>query len=158
VSQRRLLLLALATAAIVLLVDQATKLWARASLPYDRFVPVIPHWFGWGLISNTGAAFGSLSGRNGLLTIATSVLLVVIVLLLVRGTLSDPLTALALGALLGGGLSNLLDRLRLASVVDFIEFRPWPSDFNLADVAIRAGALALVVSLVIHELRRPRSA
>ena len=157
VSRRRRLALAGATGLLVLAADQASKAWASASLPYDRLVSIVPHWFGFGLIRNSGAAFGSLSGRNGLLTIVTAGLLIVFAWLLLRGSLPTPLAALSLGAVLGGGLGNLIDRIRLQSVTDFIELRPWPADFNLADVAIRLGAVLLVASALLAESRRRRA-
>lgn len=156
ISRRRRLVLAGATGLLIVAADQASKAWASASLPYDRVVTVIPYWFGFGLIRNSGAAFGSLSGRNGLLTVLTAGLLVVFAWLLYRGSLSTPLAAISLGAVLGGGLGNLIDRIRLQSVTDFIELRPWPAVFNLADVAIRLGAVLLVVSVFLRESRRPR--
>jgi len=142
----------------VLAADQATKAWASSNLPYDRLVPVIPHWFGFGLLHNSGAAFGSLGGRNQVLTLVTIGLLVAFAWLLFRGALYGPLAAVSLGAVLGGGLGNLADRVRLGSVVDFIQLRPWPADFNLADVAIRAGAVLLVASVFLQRSRRPTPA
>jgi len=153
-ARRRRLLLAVSVAILVFAADQASKAWASSNLPYDRLVTVIPHWFGFGLLRNTGAAFGSLSGRNLVLTVVTAALLLVFAWLLFRGALSGWLAAVSLGAILGGGLGNLIDRLRLGSVVDFIELRPWPADFNLADVAIRVGAVLLVASVFLQRSRR----
>src|SRR2546429_308364 len=107
-SGRRHLLLAVGIGLIVLAADQATKAWASSNLPYDRLVPVIPHWFGFGLLHNSGAAFGSLGGRNQVLTLVTIGLLVAFAWLLFRGALYGPLAAVSLGAVLGGGLGNLL--------------------------------------------------
>lgn len=157
IPRRRRLIVAAVTGLVVLAADQASKAWALASLPYDRMVRVIPHWFGFGLVRNSGAAFGSLAGRNGLLTVVTAGLLVVFAWLLYRGSLSTPLAAISLGAVLGGGLGNLIDRIRLQSVTDFIELRPWPAVFNLADVAIRLGAVLLVVSVFLRESHQPRT-
>ena len=156
IGRRRRLLLAGGVAFLVFAADQASKAWASASLPYDHLVTVIPHWFGFGLLRNSGAAFGSLSGRNEFLTIVTAALLAVFAWLLFRGVLSGSRAAVSLGAVLGGGLGNLVDRLRLGSVVDFIELRPWPADFNLADVAIRVGAVLLVASVFLQGTRRRR--
>lgn len=152
-SRGRRLSVAAITGLLVLAADQASKAWA-ATLPYDRFVPVVDRVAGFGLIRNTGAAFSTLSGRNGLLTIATVVVLLVIGWLLYRGTVSTVFTAISLGAMLGGGVGNLADRVRLGSVVDFIDLRFWISDFNLADVAIRLGAAVLVLSVILGERRR----
>lgn len=153
-SRRRRLGIAATTALLVLAADQASKAVA-ATLPYDRFIPVIDHVAGFGLIRNSGAAFSTLSGRNGLLTVAAILVLLVIAWLLYQGTVSSALTAISLGAMLGGGLGNLVDRIRLGAVVDFIDLRFWISDFNLADVAIRLGAIVLVLSVIFGGRRRP---
>jgi signal peptidase II len=156
ISRRRRLVLAGGVGLSVLAADQASKAWASRSLPYDRLVRIVPGWFGFGLIRNSGAAFGALSGRDQLLTVVTACLIVVFAWLLLRGSVSGWMAAASLGAVLGGGLGNLVDRVRLGSVVDFIELRPWPADFNLADVAIRVGAVLLLVSVFLQGARRPR--
>ncbi len=151
------MLLAAVAALVVLAVDQASKGWAQASLPNDRSVFVVPHWLAFRLRFNSGASFSFLSGHNGLLAVVTLVLLLAIAVALRRGLAGGVAMALGLGAILGGGASNLLDRVRLSAVVDFIQFRLWPADFNLADVAIRVGALTLVLAVVLRQLRLPRS-
>ena len=67
----------------------------------------------------------------------------------------DPLGAGALGAIAGGGSSNLLDRVRFGGVTDFIEIHLWPTNFNLADAAIRIGVVMFILALLL-ELRRAR--
>jgi signal peptidase II len=84
------------------------------------------------------------------------VLLGLIAFLILGGLAPDRLTVLALGVILGGGLSNLADRLRLSAVVDFIRFAFWPTIFNLADLAIRAGAVAVVLAVLLRQARRGR--
>ena len=64
--------------------------------------------------------------------------------------------AVALGAVAGGATSNLIDRVRLGSVIDFIEVHLWPTDFNLADAAIRLGVLVFVLTLLFGRSRRSR--
>ncbi|HYM49048.1 MAG TPA: signal peptidase II [Candidatus Limnocylindrales bacterium] len=156
-SRSRRITLGLIVAVAVLAADQASKAWARSSLPRGKFVPVLDHWFGFGLISNSGAAFSSLSGRNGLLAVLSTALLALVAVLLLWGALPGRSGAVALGAILGGGVGNLVDRLRVQSVDDFVVLRPWPSDFNLADASIRLGALLLIASVVLTEVRRRRA-
>jgi signal peptidase II len=139
---------------LVVAIDQASKAWAQASLPYNRSVKVIPGWLSFGLFRNTGASFGAFSGHSDWLLVAVSVLLLVIALIFWRGLARDRTTVIALALILGGGLSNLIDRVRMQAVVDFIQFRFWPADFNLADVAVRGGALALLVSVLLNLFRR----
>jgi signal peptidase II len=66
------------------------------------------------------------------------------------------LGAVALGAVAGGAISNLIDRVRLGSVVDFIEVHLWPTDFNLADTAIRLGVVVFVLALLLDRRWRSR--
>jgi signal peptidase II len=138
-----------------LAVDQATKAWAQASLPYNRSVKVIPGWLSFGLIRNSGASFSAFSGHNEWLLPVVAVLLLAIALVFWRGLARDRTTVIALALILGGGLSNLIDRVRLQAVVDFIQVGIWPADFNLADLAIRGGALTLVVTVLLNLFHRP---
>jgi signal peptidase II len=72
-----------------------------------------------------------------------------------RGT-PGTVAAAALGAVAGGAPGNLIDRVRLGSVIDFIEVHLWPTDFNLADAAIRLGVIVFLLTLVLGRRRRPR--
>jgi signal peptidase II len=143
-------------AAVVIAADQIAKAWAQATLPQGRQVTVVPGWVWFRLAQNSGATLGLLSGYN-LLFIALSILIVIAVVLIAsRGYVTSRLGAIALGAIAGGGVSNLADRLRLGSVIDFIEVNLWPTDFNLADAAIRIGVVLFLIALVLEVRRRPR--
>jgi len=112
-------------------------------------------------IRNPGAALGLLSNSDSPwiaafligFSVAASA---VIIALLWRG--SAGLSGVALGLILGGALGNLLDRVRLGSVVDFLDFRYWPFPFNLADSAIVLGAAALVAEALRSRRRPPAEA
>ena len=133
------------TALVVLAADQLSKMWIRAypegqSLFEAGFFR-ITH------ISNTGAAFGLFRGQSFALTIVALVgivLLLFFVLLIYRRFphLNNLLSTvgLGLGLVLGGAIGNLIDRLRLGYVTDFIDFGFWPV-FNIADSAIVVGAI-----------------
>ena len=141
---------------VVVLADQASKAWALASLPPGaRAVVVIPGWLWFRLVSNSGATFSLLPGHNLLFAVATSLILIaILVLLLGRRHLTDGISVVALGAIAGGGLGNLVVRIRLGGVIDFIQVRAWPTDFNLADLAIRLGVVGFVLGLVLQGRRR----
>jgi len=145
-------------ALVVIAIDQTAKIWARATLPRGREVTVVPGWVWFRFTQNSGATLGLLSGYN-LLFVLLSVLIVVAVLIIIfRGYVTSRLAMIALGAIAGGGISNLLDRVRLGSVIDFIEVHLWPTDFNLADAAIRIGVVLFVVALGLEVWRRPHPA
>ena len=137
-------------AAVVIGLDQYTKAWASTALQYR--VPVeITSWFDLMLAHNTGAAFSFLASAGGwqrwfLAGVALAVSVVVSVWL-TRLKRSEQLLGIALGLVLGGGLGNLIDRVSLGYVVDFISWHYndwyWPA-FNIADLAICLGAVLLV--------------
>lgn len=105
---------------------------------------------------NQGVAFGVLPGGSAIVIALIGLALVALLLYFARDA-TRPLAWLPTGLLIGGALSNILDRARQGSVTDFIQLPlGWPP-FNLADVAITVGVLAL--ALVIEEdARRPRGA
>jgi signal peptidase II len=148
-ARRRDVLTAAAIALPVLVLDQASKAWAQGSLRPGQEVTVIGGWLWFRLISNTGATLGLLSGNNLLFLLVSTLLVGAIVVVLLRGGAPSPLGAAALGAVAGGATSNVLDRVRLGSVVDFIEVHLWPTDFNLADAAIRLGVVLFLLALVL---------
>ena len=137
-------------AAVVFVVDQATKLWALAALELHRPVEVLP-FFNLTLLHNTGAAFSLLADAGGwqrwLFTLLAIAIAVVVAVWLARIADRERWTALALTLILGGAIGNVIDRLRFGYVVDFLDFHAagwhWPA-FNIADAAITVGAVLLI--------------
>lgn len=154
---RRAALLPYGIALAILALDQAGKaLAARWLLPLGaEGLSVAGGWLRLRYLENTGAAFGLLRGQGPLLT--GLALLIVGLLLAYYRLLPRPTPAarLSLGLLLGGALGNLLDRLRLGYVVDYIDLTVWPI-FNLADAAICAGVAILAVHLLLEGREDPR--
>lgn len=141
----------LATSAVVVAADHATKYWALSTLPEHTAVPVFASWWNWYRFNNTGAAFSLLSAVGGwqrhalaFFALGTVVLLTFRLARLPRNAWQP---ALAYTLIIGGALSNALDRIVRGHVVDFIQWYWrdgfWPA-FNLADVAIVCGAAFLV--------------
>ncbi|TMG36278.1 MAG: signal peptidase II [Chloroflexi bacterium] len=147
-------LVALGAAALVIAADQISKDWAQANLAINQRITVIPGWLSFQRTENSGAAFSFLTGHNELFILITAALLVLVGFLILGGLAPDRLTVVALGLILGGGLSNLFDRVRLSAVVDFVRFAFWPTIFNLADLAIRAGAVVVVLAVLLRQTRR----
>ena len=131
-----------------------------ASLPLGQDVTVIPGWLWFRLTSNSGATLGLLGGQNGLFIVVTLLVVAAVAVIVVRGRADGAVGTAALGAIAGGAISNLADRIRLGAVVDFIQIRGWPTDFNLADAGIRLGVVAFVVALLLEwrRGRRPEAA
>ena len=144
---------ALATAGVVVAIDQATKQLAISGIERGDQVDVF---FGLELTNarNTGVAFGAFEGGGALVAILIGVSLT---LLLGYFALhrDRPWLWLPVGLLLGGALGNLADRAREGAVIDFIDPVAWPA-FNVADACIVIGVLALLY-VVEGRDRRARS-
>jgi signal peptidase II len=106
------------------------------------------------LTRNSGATLGLLTGHNLFLAGVSLLIVLGVTLALLRGSPGGGLGAAALGSIAGGALSNVLDRMRLGGVVDFVEVRFWPADFNFADAAIRLGVVILLLALALDLVRR----
>ncbi len=144
----------LSIASVVILLDQLTKWWAVTTIPLHRSVPVIEGFFDLVNIRNRGAAFGFLNRSDiewqfWLFMVAT-LIATISIFLLVRSSKHDVLLFSALGLILGGALGNLIDRVRLRAVVDFLDFYinnwHWPA-FNVADIAICVGAVLACIAM-----------
>lgn len=145
------------TSIIVLGLDQITKLWVVAVIKGGSHIPVIPGFFDLVYVENRGAAFGILSRYNTFLILAS--VLTLGILWFWRNSLHDhrPGRAVILGVIVGGILGNLVDRVRLGYVIDFLDFyigrHHWPA-FNVADSAICVGIfLAILLSMGGHGCR-----
>jgi signal peptidase II len=154
-ARRRAVLTAGGIALLVIVADQVSKARAQASLRLDHEITVIPGWLWFRLTSNSGASLGLLSGHNLLFVAVTALVVVAVAAIVLRGA-PGLLGVAALGAVAGGATSNLVDRVRLGSVIDFIEVHLWPTDFNLADAAIRFGVVVFVLTLLLDRRRRSR--
>jgi len=137
-------------ALLIVTADQLSKTWIRTNLAVGQSIPEVgflrlTH------VTNTGSAFGLFQGQTFLLAIVALVSVVVLLLyalLFYRRFpfLDNWLTWVGLSSILGGTVGNLIDRLRLGHVTDFIDFGFWPA-FNLADSAVVVGVIIFACSL-----------
>jgi signal peptidase II len=144
-------LVAVAGAAIA--ADQATKAIVSSSLALGESVDVIGplsihH------VQNSGIAFGLFPTATSGVIVLTAIAVTWMLVFFARSGGRHPILPVALGLLLGGSLSNLIDRVRLGHVTDFLDFRFWPA-FNLADAFIVAGVAVLIGALLLAD-REPR--
>lgn len=149
----RLLYLAVPAIAI----DRIAKRLALELLAPHGVQAAIPGVLSWAFVENTGAAFGMLAG-SWILPLATVVLLVALVIWLLRSPDMPALLRAGLWLIVGGGLSNLYDRLAYGYVVDFIrlDFVRF-AVFNPADVFVCIGAALAALSLLMTEKGRQRT-
>ena len=149
-----------ALAALVVLLDQATKYWVVSTFTLYESLPVIPGFFNLTYLSNTGAAFGLLAGQPALwrqvFFIGVGVVALVVLTIMYRQLRKkSPWYTVSLGLIAGGAIGNLIDRVRQGFVTDFLDVyigsHHWPA-FNVADSGIFVGVtLFLVYSFFFEE-------
>jgi len=146
--------LAALTAVFVVVTDQASKALVRTGIPRGEDRDLI---LGARLVHvrNDGVAFGQLGGSGALVGIVVAAALIGLLayFALHRET---PLIWLPTGLLLGGALGNLIDRLNVGAVTDFVKLPHWPA-FNVADMAITVGVVALLLVVELHARRAGRA-
>ena len=135
--------------------DQLTKRIVNGRLGLGDAVHVIGP-FSIRHVENSGIAFGLFASATALVILLTALAVVWMLVFFARSGARHPVLPVSLGLVIGGSLSNLLDRVRLGYVTDFLDLRYWPA-FNLADSFIVIGVCILLSALVAAE-RKPRRA
>jgi signal peptidase II len=150
---RQTLAVPLILAAAIALLDQATK-WIvtrqLGSTAGDHRSEVAGRAFAFEYVQNSGAAFGLFRGQTFLLTLVACAVVVVLIASYQRARNPSWQLVAGLGLLLGGAIGNLIDRIRLDYVVDFVAISIWPK-FNIADSAITIGVLLVVWHALFHD-------
>lgn len=146
-----MLTLGLAVAIVVVILDQLSKAAILGFFAAHPFSEPLTPFFSLVLGYNRGMSFGffnaGASGLNALIfSLVAAAIVVALIWWLVRVT--SPFLAVAIGLIIGGAVGNVIDRLRLGAVVDFLDFHVglwhWPA-FNLADSAICVGVAAMLL-------------
>ena len=137
-------------AAAIVAVDQFTKYLTVANIALYQDVPFIPGLLQFTYIQNTGAAFSSFEGQQWLFALIFALFTVRVIWEYKTKKMGFlPFERWCIAAIYGGGLGNMIDRVRMGYVVDMIEtvFMEFPV-FNVADCFITCGCIAMMVSLV----------
>jgi len=133
----------------LILADQLLKRYIVSVLPLGTSIPVVPGIFHITYIQNPGAAFGILENQQ------TFFIVIGVAILAVAGyfypRLQQETAWIRYGAamLLGGAVGNLIDRIWIGRVIDFLDFRIWPI-FNLADIAIVCGVGCIMYAIIFQ--------
>lgn len=142
---------------VLIIIDQVSKFAAEANFAEHEFTPVTS-FFNLGLVYNPGAAFSFLANHDGWqrwFFTALSIGASIFIILQMRSHRAKNLYCLGLAFILSGAIGNLIDRVRIGKVVDFLDFyignSHWPA-FNIADSAIFIG----VAILLFDEFRKPK--
>jgi signal peptidase II len=142
-----LALAAIALAAVA--ADQLTKHIVTSQLQLDDGVHIVgPLWIRH--VQNSGIAFGLFAQATAVVIAVTGLAIAWMLVFFARGGARHPVLPVGLGLVIGGSVSNLVDRVRLGYVTDFIDLRWWPA-FNLADSFIVIGVVVLLGALVYAE-------
>lgn len=152
-------MLVLCLAFLVTLSDQVTKYLVKSNQHHllSEPVPIVAGiFFDLKYVQNTGAAWGVLQGFNSLLIILSVVMLIVIVVFRRHFITHEWLDRIAMGLMIGGIAGNLIDRLRVGYVIDFLDFyissfAPHFPAFNVADSAICSGVGLYILSQIFTD-------
>ncbi len=134
--------------------DQLTKSIVRGRLDLNDEVHVVGP-FSIHHVTNSGIAFGLFASATSIVILLTGFAVAWMLYFFARSGSRHPVLPVALGLVIGGSVSNLLDRVRLGHVTDFLDFRYWPA-FNLADTFIVVGVAALLLALVVSDREATR--
>lgn len=146
-------------AVIVLIIDQLTKLFVTGNMVLYEDIPVISGFFHITYVRNTGMAWSLLSGKQFFLSIMAAIAIGVMVYYLMYKK-PDKLTTVALGLMIGGAAGNLIDRLVLNYVRDFLNFYIFGYDFpvfNIADCALCIGVGLLILASLLEDKKERKS-
>ena len=142
----------LVTIPTVLALDQLTKALIREAMEIGQSWPA-DGFFRFTYGTNSGSAFGLFQNYTGLLIVASAIAIGFLIFFYKTYSPPSALLRLAIGLQLGGAVGNLVDRIRVGAVVDFIDVGPWPI-FNLADSAVVVGMAMLAVVLLTGKAGR----
>ena len=144
-------------AAAVIAADQLTKLLTVTRLQLSESFDLIPGVFRFTYIRNEGAAFGMLAGHRWIFLEFSSLAIAGIAVYVMMCPPKNLLTFTALSLVAGGGVGNMIDRVRLGYVVDFIDFcafpKLWKWIFNVADACVCVGAALLILALAVDSVK-----
>jgi signal peptidase II len=132
--------------------DQLTKAIVTSRLDLNDEVHILGP-FSIHHVTNSGIAFGLFASATSIVIFLTSLAVTWMLYFFARSGSRHPVLPVALGLVIGGSVSNLVDRVRLGHVTDFLDLRYWPA-FNLADSFIVIGVGILFLALVVGETRK----
>jgi signal peptidase II len=143
-------------AAVVVLLDQATKQLVSTTFAPGESRIVVPHVLWWTYVQNHSGAFG-MFGSNTVLLIAMALAVLGLFWFSFRDSVAHSrIVRIAFGAIVGGAVGNIADRFHYGYVVDFIDLRWWPV-FNVADSCITIGVALLILATFSRERKLVRA-
>ncbi len=142
-----------------IIIDFVTKRIVMANMTEGQSIPLIQNVLHITYITNTGAAFGSLSGARWLFMTLSTIMILVLIALLIFWDERNKLFYASVSMIIGGGIGNMIDRIFYGAVVDFIDFRAfdfWIWIFNGADSFVCVGVGLLLIYYISSEIKYAR--
>lgn len=153
-------MVSLIIAVLIVILDQLTKYGVLDFLNVTdinvpgKSVTVIDNILDFTYVKNYGVGFGALSGQRWLFMTLSAVLIIAMIFAVIKFKGQSKLFDVVLGLLIGGGIGNMIDRIKLGFVIDFVDvtlFPFWKWVFNIADCAVTVGAILLVIYLLFYD-------
>ena len=138
----------LAIAALVVVADQVIKFFVSANLKPIGSTVAIPHLLDLVYVENRGVAFGMFKDMRWIFVALTSVVILVFIVMLIKNGNKSKLFSISAALIIGGGISNLIDRVFLGYVIDYLQLSFFTPVCNFADYCISVGTVLLVVYLL----------
>ena len=136
----------------IILLDQIIKYFVSTNMFLGQSIPVLPQIFHLTYIQNPGAAFGILEDQRYLFILIAAVLIVAVIYFYKKIIQLSKLFQVGIALLFGGAIGNMIDRIFIGRVIDYMDFRIWPV-FNLADIAIVSGCAIIAFNLLFKTER-----
>ena len=134
----------LSPALIIIFLDQLTKFLIRKNFKLNESIPLIKNIFHLTYVNNTGSAFSAFQGYNLFFIIFSVAVIIIIIYYLKNIKENEKAMQFTVGLLLGGTFGNLIDRVLIGAVTDFMDFRIWPV-FNIADSAVTVSVIIFII-------------
>lgn len=143
-----MLIIYIAVIVILPILAQCIRTVIESNVKPQGFISVIPGVFSLTYSENRGVAFGLFQNGTVIFAIATSIVIILFSILLFKNYKKSKLFSVAAALIIGGGLGNLIERLFLGYVVDYLSLSFFPPICNFADYCITAGTICLIVYLI----------
>jgi signal peptidase II len=144
------ILMSLITVSLTVIIDRATKIFFCKLLAVGDTIPVVKNVFHFTLVYNTGMAFGLFRDHGFVFIVIPAIAIALLIYNIYYYRENERLSRsyiFAFSLILGGAIGNLIDRILIGHVIDFLDFRIWPV-FNVADSAITVGAVIILIQCI----------
>ncbi len=138
---------------ILVIIDQYVKNLVVSNIELGKQIPLIDNFFSLTHVRNYGAGFSILQNERVFLIVLSCVAIIVLSYLLIKAKKNDTLSIISYILIISGALGNLIDRVRLGYVVDFLDFKIFGYDypvFNVADSFITVGCFILIIMVILE--------